>query len=267
MIAEEEAPASAGAPLAQQVPPPGPTGTPPQGEVPLTSFTPQQPVQGPTPSGFQTPDLGLGLSGGFGQTGTGYGTSGGPPAAGPAQLDPHTGAHMDVPGLLSSMSGDRRDREQLYYEPLRQSGGYYSAPDSVHDFLGERFNDLDAQYMAQVALTPQSGQVPRFDEFLAQPQEMPMDQRWRELMGEIRAILQGTSASNPLAAEILAEEGRGILEQALQANVHPAAQGAVGRTLGRRWAEYSDSRTGGASNQAAFMQEEMPRWGGFLGPR
>lgn len=231
------------------------------------SMPPAPPSGAPSPTGL--PELDALLGGNFSSEAAG-------PAAPPYGHDPFTGGVTDTEGLLRSLSEDRRGRRQLFEEGIDSSAGFANAPGHVKSFLGSRFSPLDAQYVAEAAENPAAAGGD-FREFMAQNQQAPGADRWRDLLrsvGEIVATQGQGVEPQPMGPmppppetgqdaaiyELLRNNGVNVLNQGVRAGLNPALAQAADRVLSRQYADWSSASRGAPSNQAEFVRQHLPQW-------
>ena len=198
--------------------------------------------------------------------------------------DPFTGAAQDVPSHLRSLSDTRGERFGLFQEGLDRSPAFGSSSPQMQDYIEGRFNPLDARFQAEGLLDlmgreqvdPWGGDSPDFASFLSDnPREFSGDQ-WSDVFGQVRGLAdrvpgieQETTMSGPdqAAYGVLREGGRGIMDQAILANVHPAVVSATARVLARNFAEWGSAERGSPQNQAEYLRQQAPMWEDILAVR
>ena len=216
-----------------------------------------------------------GREGGAG-AGAGAGAGGGEPAPEGPTVDPFTGAVVDIPHYLRGLSDAYSGRQQLYNEALMTNAGYLNAPRAVQNYLQQRFNPLNAEYMAGTISALMAGEGgPTFNQFIDDTPNVMDRGGWQGTLGNLNTQFGGIGSAEDLAAKmagmqeanrgayesaynVLRNSGRNILEQGLRASVHPAAMGAVSRSLAQRYADYSKASAGPRATRPTSSPSRCP---------
>lgn len=196
------------------------------------------------------------------------------PMAESPQFNKFTGAWKDIDELLREMSTEYGGRERIFREQYLQNPAYRNAPRDMQRFIQGRFQPYQSEWLANQSLYPSdTGDMGRFDLFLKNRRpttSMDWQKTYGGLMGKYGGVegqgdYEGLSGPDQAGYDILRNQGVGILQGAVGANLNPLAARHARGAIQDRFDEYASLQEGGRSNQADFFRQQRPRWETILG--